>query len=50
MIAEAVQSQKITLLVRSYGRGIDFICSKNKQLIAIGGVHVIQTFLSEDIS
>ena len=32
-----------------YGRGIDFICL-NKKLLDNGGVHVIQTFLSEDIS
>ena len=48
-IKEAAKSGHITFLTRVFGRGIDFIC-RNQALLANGGVHVIQTFLSEDLS
>ncbi|CAF4373606.1 unnamed protein product, partial [Rotaria sp. Silwood2] len=40
---------KVTLLTRAFGRGTDFIC-RNQQLLANGGIHVLQTFFSEEIS
>jgi hypothetical protein len=40
---------KVTLLTRTFGRGTDFIC-RNQQLLANGGVHVLQTFFSEEPS
>ncbi|CAF4601763.1 unnamed protein product, partial [Rotaria sp. Silwood2] len=40
---------KVTLLTRTFGRGIDFLCS-NKHLLAKGGIHVLQTFFSEELS
>ncbi|RNA15556.1 helicase carboxy-terminal domain [Brachionus plicatilis] len=48
-IKKATTNGKITLLTRSFGRGIDFICN-NKSILTNGGVHVIQTFFSEDPS
>ncbi len=41
--------QGITLLTRSFGRGTDFIC-RDDTVITNGGVVVIQTFLSMQIS
>ncbi|CAF0944002.1 unnamed protein product [Brachionus calyciflorus] len=49
MIKKATTSGKITLLTRSFGRGIDFVCTSRSMLIN-GGVHVIQTFFSDDPS
>lgn len=40
---------KITLLTRTFGRGTDFIC-RDQQLSLNGGVHVLQTFFSEELS
>ncbi|CAF4640808.1 unnamed protein product [Rotaria sp. Silwood1] len=39
----------ITLLTRTFGRGTDFIC-RNQQLLLNGGMHVLQTFFSEELS
>ncbi len=39
----------MTLATRAFGRGTDFICNDPKVLQA-GGLHVLQTFLSEDES
>jgi len=49
IIAYAVNSGGITLLGREFGRGTDFICHDDR-LIQSGGIHVIQTFVSEEIS
>jgi hypothetical protein len=39
----------VTLLTRTFGRGTDFIC-RNQQLLVNGGIHVLQTFFSEELS
>jgi len=49
IIAYAVNSGSITLLGREFGRGTDFICY-DERLIDCGGIHVIQTFVSEAVS
>ncbi len=49
IIRQAASSGSITLLTRKFGRGTDFICYDDT-LIASGGVHVIQTFVSDEIS
>jgi hypothetical protein len=48
-ILAATQKNAITLITKEYGRGIDFIC-RDKELNESGGVHVLQTFFSDDIS
>ena len=48
-IGNAVLSGKVTLLTKVFGRGVDFICYDDK-LLSNGGVHVIQTFLLEELS
>jgi Mg-chelatase subunit ChlD len=45
----AVMMGTVTFAIRDYGRGTDFI-SKNSQLNENGGIHVIQTFFTEEIS
>ena len=49
LVRRAVVAGAITLATRDYGRGTDFITYDDK-LNRAGGVHVIQTFLSEDVS
>ncbi|CAF0990699.1 unnamed protein product [Brachionus calyciflorus] len=49
LIQKTTTSGKITLLTRSFGRGIDFIFS-SRSMLNNGGVHVIQTFFSDDPS
>ncbi|KAL4473750.1 hypothetical protein ABPG74_022614 [Tetrahymena malaccensis] len=49
MIDKACRSGQLTLCDRAFGRGTDFYCN-NKQVDKLGGVVVIQTFFSEDIS
>jgi hypothetical protein len=49
MIGKAVQVGSVTLLTREFGRGIDFVPFDEK-LIRSGGVHVLQTFVSLEIS
>jgi len=46
LIAQAGDKGRVTLVARSYGRGSDFI-SHSKEVERIGGLHVIQTFISE---
>ena len=46
---KAAMSRRINLLSRSFGRGADFICN-NSDVINNGGIHVLQTFLSEELS
>lgn len=49
IISRATVSGQITLFTRTFGRGTDFIC--HDQIVATnGGTHVIQTFLSEELS
>lgn len=48
-IWDACEPRNVTLCSREYGRGIDFNC-RNVNLRNAGGMHVISTFLSEDIS
>ena len=48
-IKRAAMIGRITLLTRTFGRGIDFIC-RNQQLLLNGGMHVLQTFFSEELS
>ncbi|EFA77010.1 helicase [Heterostelium album PN500] len=49
VIKKATTSNQVTLITRSFGRGVDFIVNDDK-VIDNGGVHVIQTFLSEEIT
>lgn len=49
IIKMAATAGKITLLTRIFGRGTDFICY-DQNLIKAGGMHVIQTFVSEEIA
>ena len=49
IINSSTMSGRITLLTRIFGRGTDFIVF-DEIVSANGGVHVIQTFLSEELS
>lgn len=49
MIKRACHSGMLTLATRDFGRGTDFVY-EDKSITAAGGVHIIQTFVSEDIS
>ena len=49
LVRRATTSGQITLITRTFGRGTDFICL-DQRVEASGGVHVIQTFLSEEAS
>ena len=44
LIRQAVAKGSITLLMREFGRGTDFICH-DEEMDRAGGVHVIQTFI-----
>ena len=46
LIKSAATKGNIVLLTREFGRGTDFICY-DKELDKAGGVHVIQTFVSD---
>ena len=48
-VRQAVASKSITLLSRDFGRGTDFVCYDD-ELNTSGGVHVIQTFVSLEVS
>ncbi len=48
-VRQATRSGQVTLLTREYGRGLDFLCS-DKKVDELGGLHVVQTFLSEELS
>ncbi|CAF4737664.1 unnamed protein product, partial [Rotaria sp. Silwood2] len=48
-IKRAATEGRVSLLTRTFGRGTDFIC-QNQQVLANGGVHVLQTFFSEELS
>jgi len=49
LIKRATTSGQITLLTRVFGRGTDFVC-RDHNVIANGGVHVIQAFYSDELS
>jgi len=49
LIKRATASGQITLLTRSFGRGTNFVC-RDQMVATNGGVHVLQTFLSEELS
>nr|XP_047141291.1 uncharacterized protein LOC124816231 [Hydra vulgaris] len=49
LIKRATVLGQITFLTRAFGRGTDFVCS-DQNVIVNGGVHVIQTFFSEELS
>jgi len=46
---QSTKSGAITLMIREYGRGTDFVCHDERMLKG-GGVHVIQAFFSTEIS
>uniref|UniRef100_A0A6B2KZ85 SecA family profile domain-containing protein n=1 Tax=Arcella intermedia TaxID=1963864 RepID=A0A6B2KZ85_9EUKA len=48
-IKRAAGEGKITLLTRTFGRGTDFEC-RQPTVLANGGIHVLQTFFSEEAS
>ncbi|MBX9585798.1 MAG: hypothetical protein K2X50_00940 [Gammaproteobacteria bacterium] len=48
-IKQATTSGQVTLLTKSFGRGTDFVC-RDQSVSSNGGTHVIQTFLSAEIS
>jgi preprotein translocase subunit SecA len=47
LFMKATESGAITLMIRDFGRGTDFICY-DQQMLRVGGVHVIQSFFSLD--
>ena len=49
LVRRATTSGQVTLITRTFGRGTDFVCH-DQRVAAAGGVHVIQTFLSEEVS
>jgi hypothetical protein len=49
LIKRSTSDGRVTFLTRAYGRGTDFIC-RNQQLLANGGVTVLQTFFSEELA
>ena len=49
MICKAASSRLVTLSTRLFGKGCDFK-DTDPDLDSYGGVHVIQTFLSEELS
>ncbi|CAF3312638.1 unnamed protein product, partial [Rotaria sp. Silwood2] len=49
VIKRATGSDQITLFTKAFGRGTDFICH-DPTVASNGGIHVIQTFLSEEVS
>jgi len=49
LIKSATCSGQVTLLTKAFGRGTDFVCTDHT-VTGNGGLHVIQTFLSEERS
>jgi hypothetical protein len=49
IIRMATSSGRISLFTRLFGRGTDFVCY-DQRVLRNAGVHVIQTFLSEEVS
>lgn len=48
-IVQATRPGNITLLSKAFGRGTDFVIS-DRRVKEAGGLHVIQTFVSEEES
>jgi len=48
-VKKATRTGEVSLLPRVFGRGMDFAC-RDPAVEAAGGVHVVQTFLSEELS
>jgi len=48
-IIRATHARHITLMTRAFGRGIDFIVDE-QAVKDVGGVHIIQAFISEEES
>lgn len=48
-ITSATGEKNVTLATKAFGRGVDFTCY-HPVVLANGGVHVLQTFLSENAS
>ena len=48
-VKNATTSETVTLMIRHYGRGTDFVC-RDSIVLENGGVHVIQAFASESYS
>jgi len=49
LIKRATFSKSVTLFTRMFGRGTDFVCN-DQRVISKGGVHVLMTFLSLELS
>ncbi|CAL6025644.1 Conserved_hypothetical protein [Hexamita inflata] len=49
IVKNSVQQGSISLFTKEFGRGTDFICY-DKNIDRLGGVHVIQTFFSDELS
>ncbi|CAL6013564.1 Helicase-related_protein [Hexamita inflata] len=49
VVRQAVTQNTVTLITREFGRGTDFVCY-DKTIDGHGGVHVIQTFFSDELS
>ncbi|CAL6013582.1 Conserved_hypothetical protein [Hexamita inflata] len=49
VVRQAVTQNTVTLITREFGRGTDFICH-DRTIDDNGGVHVIQTFFSDELS
>ncbi len=50
LIRQAASEGAVTLLTRGFGRGTDFKCFDDRINKRCGGVHVVQTFVSDEIS
>jgi hypothetical protein len=48
-VKDTTRTRMINLITKAFGRGTDFVC-RDDVVQANGGVHVIQTFLSEQLS
>lgn len=48
-VKDSTRAGMVNLITRAFGRGTDFVC-RDDIVQANGGVHVIQTFLSEQLS
>ncbi len=48
-IKKSMRCGQVAFLPREFGRGLDFVC-RDDAVDEAGGVHVIQTFLSEELS
>ena len=49
LIKRTTSCGQITFVTKVFGRGTDFVC-RDRNVISNGGVHVIQTFFSEEVA